>query len=252
MTTRRFVCLASLTAFVLAGCATIPQRTGRFDHAWPRQDARRVPERRRLCRNFANQQVQGLTANDAAVQSGAKSAIVGTAIGAAAGAAFGGGSGAAIGAGSGLLAGSAMGLGAAAGSAGDVQYRYDNAYTQCMATQGNERRRRRSRPRTRRPLRRSAAYGPPPPPPVYGYAYYPPPPPPGTATTATIGTELTADARAASVGVLDHALQARGRALIGIELEAFPPVLDRLGQPVFAREQIAEIAMRVDHLIVVA
>jgi len=177
MTPRRLFCLASLSAFVLAGCATIPNGPavsimpghGKTLAEFQNDDA--------LCRNFAIQQVQGLTANDAAVQSGAKSAIVGTAIGAAAGAAFGGGSGAAIGAGSGLLAGSAMGLGAAAGSAGDVQYRYDNAYTQCMATQGNERPQAPEPTAYAPPAPPRAAYGPPPPP-VYGYAYYPPPPPP--------------------------------------------------------------------------
>jgi hypothetical protein len=174
---RRLLCLASVTAFVLTGCATIPNGPavsimpgeGKTLAEFQNDDA--------LCRNFASQQVQGLTPDDAAVSSGAKSAIVGTALGAAAGAAFGGGSGAAIGAGAGLLGGSALGAGAAGASANDVQYRYDNAYSQCMTTQGNP-------PPAPRPMAYApnqgyappAAYGPPPPPPVYGYAYPPPPP----------------------------------------------------------------------------
>ncbi|RAR65144.1 OmpA family protein [Paraburkholderia unamae] len=89
------------------------------------------------CRQFAFQQVGGVSTNQAATASGVGSAVVGTALGAAAGAAFGGGQGAAIGAGAGLLAGSAVGMGNAQGSSWDVQRRYDYAYLQCMYASGN-------------------------------------------------------------------------------------------------------------------
>jgi hypothetical protein len=89
------------------------------------------------CRQFAFQQVGGVSTNQAATASGVGSAVVGTALGAAAGAAFGGGQGAAVGAGAGLLAGSAVGMGNAQGSAWDVQRRYDQAYLQCMYATGN-------------------------------------------------------------------------------------------------------------------
>ena len=138
-----------------------------------------------VCRQFANGQVSGVTPTDAAASSGVKSAVVGTAIGAAAGAAFDGGEGAAIGAGTGLLAGSAIGAGVAGMSASEVQYRYDNAYAQCMSTQGNRLPRRvaKSLHCRRRPRRLRPAYGPAyPPPPYYeevyvyeGPVYYPEP-----------------------------------------------------------------------------
>ncbi|PXW22563.1 YMGG-like glycine zipper-containing protein [Paraburkholderia caballeronis] len=89
------------------------------------------------CRQFALQQVGGVSASEAANTSAVGSAAVGTALGAAAGAAFGGGRGAAIGAGAGLLAGSAVGMNSAQGSSYDVQRRYDYAYMQCMYASGN-------------------------------------------------------------------------------------------------------------------
>lgn len=57
------------------------------------------------CKQYASEQVSGVTPNQASISSGLGSAAVGTGLGAAAGAALGGGTGAAIGAGSGLLGG---------------------------------------------------------------------------------------------------------------------------------------------------
>lgn len=89
------------------------------------------------CRQFASEQVGGVSANKAATTSAVGSAVVGTALGAAAGAAFNGGRGAVVGAGAGLLAGSVLGAGAAQTSADDVQRRYDYAYEQCMYAAGD-------------------------------------------------------------------------------------------------------------------
>lgn len=90
-----------------------------------------------LCRQYASQQGDSLTARQAYVSSGMESAAVGTALGAAAGAAIGGGRGAAIGAGSGLLAGSLTGSEAARTSGYLSQQRYDMAYIQCMYAKGH-------------------------------------------------------------------------------------------------------------------
>ncbi|HEY4805368.1 MAG TPA: hypothetical protein VIH96_22360 [Paraburkholderia sp.] len=125
------------TAGLLGACAVTPAGpsvmalpgTGKTFDQFRADDAN--------CRQFAFQQVGGVTANQAATGAGVGSAVVGTALGAAAGAAFGGGHGAAIGAGAGLLAGSAVGMGNAQGSAWDVQRRYDYAYLQCMYAMGN-------------------------------------------------------------------------------------------------------------------
>ena len=119
------------------------------------------------CRQFAFQQVGGVSTNQAATTSALGSAAVGTALGAAAGAAFNGGSGAAVGAGAGLLAGGLFGATAAQGSAYDVQRRYDYAYLQCMYSAGD-----RIPVQGRMRTMQSSEGG--------GYVTSPPPPPPGS------------------------------------------------------------------------
>jgi hypothetical protein len=94
------------------------------------------------CRNYAQAQLGGNTPANASSQSAVGSAAIGTALGAGAGALLGSaggamGAGAAIGAGAGLLAGSAVGAGNAQASGGNLQQRYDMAYTQCIASTGN-------------------------------------------------------------------------------------------------------------------
>lgn len=123
------------------------------------------------CRQYASQMIGNASPQQAANQAAIGSAAIGTGLGAVAGALIGStaghaGTGAAIGAGSGLLLGSAVGAGNARASAGSLQQRYDNSYTQCMVANGNH------------------APAPPPPPTVVYQApppavvYAPPPPPP--------------------------------------------------------------------------
>jgi hypothetical protein len=88
------------------------------------------------CRNYAQLQV-GNSAQQANVDSGVRSAALGTVIGAIAGAAMDGGHGAGVGAGTGLAFGTLAGVGAGQGSGGSVQQRYDVAYMQCMYSYGN-------------------------------------------------------------------------------------------------------------------
>ncbi len=120
-----------------------------------------------VCRQFAFEQVGGVSGQQAAQSSAVTSAVVGTAIGAAAGAAIGSasgdmGAGAAIGAGTGLLFGSAAGSSYASGSYYETQRRYDHAYLQCMYMKGNQ------VPGYRRRLSSEPARSyPPPPPPDY-------------------------------------------------------------------------------------
>ena len=89
------------------------------------------------CRQYAAQQTGGSPAN-AAVDSGVRSAALGTLLGAAAGAAINGGRGAAVGAGTGLVFGSAAGAGAGDASAYGLQQRYDSGYIQCMYAKGHK------------------------------------------------------------------------------------------------------------------
>jgi hypothetical protein len=95
-----------------------------------------------ICRGYATQQTGGASAAQAANDSAVGSAVVGTAVGAGLGAALGSvggavGAGAAIGGAAGLLAGSAIGANNAQAAGGNVQGRYDTAYTQCMYSKGN-------------------------------------------------------------------------------------------------------------------
>jgi hypothetical protein len=166
--TLKFTALFALLA--VAGCATVPSGpsvlvlpgTGKsFDQF-------RLDEYD--CKQYANAQVGGTTATQAAEDAGVRSAVVGTALGALAGAAIGGNSrGAGVGAGVGLLAGSAAGAGAGQQSGYELQRRYDHAYQQCMYAKGHR------VPIAGRygPTEQRAATPPPPPP-----ASYTPPPPP--------------------------------------------------------------------------
>lgn len=129
--------IALLGAILLAGCTTIPDGPSRL--ALPGSgksfDQFRVDEN--SCRQYALQQ-SGVSAKQAANDTMAKSAVVGTVVGTAIGAAIGGGEGAAFGAGSGLLVGTAAGSDTAAVSSYNAQERYDNAYIQCMYAQGHK------------------------------------------------------------------------------------------------------------------
>jgi len=118
------------------------------------------------CRQFASNQINGATPGQASVDSGVKSAAIGTAVGAAAGALIGGHEGAAVGAGTGLLFGSAVGSGAAASSSYTLQQRYDMGYQQCMYAKGDKVPMAAQEPQHRR--RRYYDAPPPPPPGYYG------------------------------------------------------------------------------------
>ena len=168
---------------VLGGCAVAPTGpsvlvlpgTGRSFDQFRADDA--------ACRQYAWQQIGGMTAGRAATDSAVASAAVGTAVGALAGAAINGSHGAAVGAGTGLLFGSVAGSGASQASSYDAQRRYDHAYVQCMYAYGHRvpvsgtmggTSRYQPAPAVSSP---PPAYTPPPPP-----AGIPPPPPPGVGT----------------------------------------------------------------------
>lgn len=94
------------------------------------------------CKQFALEQVGGVTPNQSSLTSGASSAAIGAGLGAAAGALIGAASGspaegAAFGAGAGLIGGGLMGSGNARASGRIGQQRYDNSYVQCMYAQGH-------------------------------------------------------------------------------------------------------------------
>jgi hypothetical protein len=90
------------------------------------------------CRQFASAQIGGATPQQAADESGVRSAALGTAVGAVAGAAIGGQQGAAVGAGTGLLFGGLAGTSTSYSSAWTLQQRYDYGYEQCMYSKGHK------------------------------------------------------------------------------------------------------------------
>jgi len=163
--------LAPIAALLLGACTTMPSGpsmlvlpgSGKTFDQFRADDA--------MCRQYALPQIGGITPNQAAAESGVRSAAVGTVLGAAAGAAIGGERGAAAGAGTGLLVGGMAGTGAAEASAYGSQRRYDYAYVQCMYAQGH---RVPVSGRVTTSPRRSSQQPPPPP------QGMPPPPPPGT------------------------------------------------------------------------
>ena len=158
-----------LALLALAGCVTVP--TGPSQMSLPGSgksfDQFRADDTE--CRQYASAQIGGTNPEQAATDSGVKSAAVGTAVGAAAGALIGGNSrGAGVGAGVGLLGGALAGSSAGQQSGHSLQHRYDVGYTQCMYAKGHKvpvtGRYTSSNERDSRD--RPAYYSPPPPPPT--------------------------------------------------------------------------------------
>ena len=171
--------LVFLGLLLLCGCATIPTGPSVRVMPAPGKPFEEFQADDAICRQWAAQQI-GQTPQEAANRSTATGAVAGTVIGAGLGAAIGAasghmGTGAAIGAGSGLLVGTAAGANAGQASGYSAQRRYDNAYTQCMYSKGNQ-----VPGITVRPERRIRRTPPPPPPPDLGSEppIYDTPPPP--------------------------------------------------------------------------
>lgn len=168
--------IAVLGSVALAGCTVAPP-TGPDVAVMPGpgKTLSQFQQDDYACRQFASGRTGGMQPAQAANQSALGSAAVGTALGAAAGALLGAGSGnagagAAIGAGAGLVGGAMVGQGNAARSMDDLQDRYDTAYVQCMATQGNPPPR--EAPQPQPPAIAYQPYYVAPPPPVYVYPGY--------------------------------------------------------------------------------
>jgi hypothetical protein len=172
--TRAFRLTLLLALLLVGACTTVPSGPGVMVLPGSGKSFDQFRADDLDCRQFASAQVGGTAPNQAATDSGVKSAAVGTLVGAVAGAAIGGSSGAAVGAGTGLAVGALAGTGAAEGSAYGLQRRYDYAYIQCMYAKGHKVPV--SGNLTSSNPHPAAAYTPPPPPPPGS----PPPPPPGT------------------------------------------------------------------------
>lgn len=133
----------TLVAFMVTGCAVIPP-TGPSVVALPPKGKPLAEFQKEdyTCRDYAFR-ADGAPSQQGAMEKGIGSSAIGTVGGAAAGALLGAaagdaGVGAAIGAGAGLLLGGAVGANGAQATSAGLQARYDAAYSQCMASKGNE------------------------------------------------------------------------------------------------------------------
>ena len=134
-----FVALAAVTS--LGACAVAPP-TGPSFAAMPSQGQSfdQFNYNDSTCRQFASSRVSGPSVQQQQ-NNQVGTAVAGTALGAAAGALLGAASGhaaggAALGAGFGLLGGSAVASNQTAAGGYSMQYQYDTAYAQCMASKG--------------------------------------------------------------------------------------------------------------------
>ena len=173
---------------LLAGCASEPM--GPTVQVLPGQNKpfEVFQADQTTCKQYANQQIAGQA--DAANQKGLGEAAIVTVLGAGLGAAIGGGHGAGVGAAAGGLMGADVGASSSGHQEHSIQEQYNNAYSQCMYSKGNQVVDNRPRPVYVTPAPPVYYYAPapvyaaPPPPPPTVYAQpapppgYPPPPPP--------------------------------------------------------------------------
>ncbi len=165
---KKALCLIPIA--LLAGCVSMPSGPGVMVLPGSGKSFDQFRFDDYECRQYASSQVGGNTPDQAAADSGVKSAVVGAAIGTVACAALGGSQGAVAGAGIGTAGGALAGSGAASRSGYTLQQRYDFGYQQCMYAKGHQ------IPmagRYDRPYRAAPRPSAPPPPPGT-----PPPPPP--------------------------------------------------------------------------
>jgi hypothetical protein len=128
-------------ALLLAGCAQPPMGPTVQVMPGPGKSFPDFQNDQAVCQGFASNAVQGQaqSANNQAVGSAAVGTLLGAGLGAAIGAAGGNaGAGAAIGAGTGAVAGTAVGAQGNANAQYSIQQQYDNAYSQCMYSHGDQ------------------------------------------------------------------------------------------------------------------
>lgn len=172
---------------LLAACAPLPTGPSVMVLPGAGKNLAQFQADEAVCRSWAARQT-GTTPAQAASESTASGAAIGTVLGAAGGAAVGAASGspatgATVGSGLGLLGGAAVGAGSGESARWSIQDRYDVTYMQCMYASGNQIPMPRGSAPTQMyggqaaggaPATTSAPPGVPPPP-----AGVPPPPPPG-------------------------------------------------------------------------
>jgi uncharacterized protein YcfJ len=125
----------------LVGCAATPMGPTVQVMPAPGKDFGAFQSDQATCKNYAAGQVQGQAeaANNQAVAGGVLATALGAGLGAAVGGAYGNaGAGAAVGAASGATMGAGMGANSSGYAQMSIQQQYDNAYSQCMYSKGDQ------------------------------------------------------------------------------------------------------------------
>jgi hypothetical protein len=138
---KRAACSFSAIGLLLAGCAQTPMGPTVNVMPGPGKTFDAFASDQATCKGYAQSQVQGQAdaANNQAVGTGVVGTLVGAGLGAAIGAAAGNaGAGAAIGAGAGAATGGGIGAQNSQMTQMSIQQQYDNAYSQCMYSHGDQ------------------------------------------------------------------------------------------------------------------
>jgi uncharacterized protein YcfJ len=124
------------SALLLSACATQPM--GPTVQVMPavNKPFQMFQQEQADCKSYAQTQVQGQS--DSANNKAVGSALLGAALGAGLGAAVGGGRGAGVGAAAGGVVGTGVGADGANNAQQSIQVQYDNAYSTCMYSKGNQ------------------------------------------------------------------------------------------------------------------
>jgi len=133
---KKSTALTLSAVFMLGACATQPM--GPTVQVMPAANKpfQMFQQDQAECKSYAQSQIAGQV--DAANNKAVGSALVGTVLGAGLGAAVGGGRGAGIGAAGGAAVGTGIGADGSNNAQLGIQQQYDNAYTQCMYSKGNQ------------------------------------------------------------------------------------------------------------------
>jgi uncharacterized protein YcfJ len=136
MRTRQLLIIAMVSPFLLTACATSPMGPTVQVMPSPNKPFQVFQQDQEMCKQYAQSQVAGQA--DAANQKAFGTAALGTLLGAGLGAAVGNHQGAGQLGAVGAIAGTSVGANSSARAQQSIQGQYNNSYTQCMYSRGNQ------------------------------------------------------------------------------------------------------------------
>lgn len=132
----KYTSVAVVLALGLGACAETPLGPRVQVMPAPGKPFEVFIQEQNMCKQFADDQVRGQAQN--ANEKAVAETVIGAALGAGLGAAVGGGRGAGVGAAVGGTAGTVAGASSSSHAQLGIQQQYDNAYSQCMYSKGNQ------------------------------------------------------------------------------------------------------------------